>query len=285
MARPGYNEDNTLNRSVYSSPTNNRDRNMGHRNTGNNSGGQDSSNQISNDLDRMLKNRQQHNQAVVPTSTPDMQTGFGSWFGANSASTGSSKLVQDTIQNAINRRTESYTKGQIKDKHGRTIGLTADIKNNIVQDVMNNFYPSLPQMSKEEFLTASGVDINNPNEMNSAAAKEALLDFDISSMYTGYQGGAGNLMGIPEGQKGIDELNFVNPSSGGGGGGGGGGYGGGGGGGGGGDSGRGINYGSGSQVYQRGFPGAGDLQERVNQAYLSGGRKFARGGIVSLLRL
>jgi|TARA_R110000751_G_scaffold22757_2_gene63808 uncharacterized membrane protein YgcG len=67
--------------------------------------------------------------------------------------------------------------------------------------------------------------------------------------------------------------------------GGGGGYGGGGGGGGGGDSGRGINYGSGSQVYQRGFPGAGDLQERVNQAYLSGGRKFARGGIVSLLRL
>ena len=284
MARPGYNEDNTLNRSVYSSPTNNRDRNMGHRNTGNNSGGQDSSNQISNDLDRMLKNRQQHNQAVVPTSTPDMQTGFGSWFGANSASTGSSKLVQDTIQNAINRRTESYTKGQIKDKHGRTIGLTADIKNNIVQDVMNNFYPSLPQMSKEEFLTASGVDINNPNEMNSAAAKEALLDFDISSMYTGYQGGAGNLMGIPEGQKGIDELNFVNPSSGGGGGGGGGGgvmvtdpeklggyiY----------DMGGGF-----PQTYQRGQVGPGSLQEQVNQAYLSGGKGFARGGIVSLLRL
>ena len=69
----------------------------------------------------------------------------------------------------------------------------------------------------------------------------------------------------------------------------GGGYGGDGGGGGGGEDGGGYggsgNYGSGSQVYQRGSPNPGNLQERVNQSYLSGGRKFARGGIVSLLRL
>ena len=70
-----------------------------------------------------------------------------------------------------------------------------------------------------------------------------------------------------------------------------GGYGGGGGGGGGGGYGGSGDYGSGSQVYQRGFPDSGTLQERVNQSYLSGnphlsgGRKFARGGIVSLLRL
>tara|TARA_R110000751_G_scaffold122911_1_gene223589 strand:- start:245 stop:1027 length:783 start_codon:yes stop_codon:yes gene_type:complete len=73
-----------------------------------------------------------------------------------------------------------------------------------------------------------------------------------------------------------------------GGGGGGGGYdGGGGGSGGGGGGGGGYNL-SGSglpQVYKRGSPHPGDLQERVNQAYLSGGRGFSRGGIVSLLRL
>ena len=59
MARPGYNEDNTLNKSVYSAPSN-RDLNMGHRNTGNNNpGNQNDPHQISNDLDRMLRNRQQ----------------------------------------------------------------------------------------------------------------------------------------------------------------------------------------------------------------------------------
>ena len=73
---------------------------------------------------------------------------------------------------------------------------------------------------------------------------------------------------------------------GGGGGGWGGGYGGhGGGGGGGGGYGGYGNYGSGSQVYQRGQVGPGSLQEQVNQAYLSGGKGFSRGGIVSLLRL
>jgi hypothetical protein len=39
------------------------------------------------------------------------------------------------------------------------------------------------------------------------------------------------------------------------------------------------------QTYQRGQVGPGNLQEQVNQAYLSGGKGFARGGIVSLLRL
>ena len=69
-----------------------------------------------------------------------------------------------------------------------------------------------------------------------------------------------------------------------------GGSGGGGGGDGGGYGGYG-NYGSGSQVFKRGQVGPGGLQEQVNQSYLSGnphlsgGRKFARGGIVSLLRL
>jgi len=67
-----------------------------------------------------------------------------------------------------------------------------------------------------------------------------------------------------------------------GGGGGGYGYGSGGGGGGGG----GYYYGTGGglpQTYQRGQVGPGNLQEQVNQAFLSGGKPFAKGGIVSLV--
>jgi hypothetical protein len=59
-----------------------------------------------------------------------------------------------------------------------------------------------------------------------------------------------------------------------------GGYGGGGGGGGG------YSYGIGGglpQTYQRGQVGPGNLQEQVNQAFLSGGKPFAKGGIVSLV--
>tara|TARA_R110000824_G_scaffold67664_1_gene175206 strand:- start:39 stop:887 length:849 start_codon:yes stop_codon:yes gene_type:complete len=237
------------------------------------------------------------NDPITPTSTPEMQTGFGSWFGANSASTGSSGVVQDTIQNAINEATQAYNSGQVINQdpnsihYGQPMALTGDIKNNLIQGIMENFYPDLPQMSQEEFFTASGIDINNPNEMNSVAAQEALLDYDISNMYTGYnETGTGNLMGIPPGQVGIDQLNYNTGVGGGGGGGGGGGYdGGGGGSGGSGDSGGGYGYnlpGAGlPQVYKRGVPDPGDLQERVNQAYLSGGRGFSRGGIVSLLRL
>jgi len=69
------------------------------------------------------------------------------------------------------------------------------------------------------------------------------------------------------------------------GGGGGGGYGYGSGGGGGGGGG-GYYYGTGGgspQTYQRGQVGPGNLQEQVNQAFLSGGKPFAKGGIVSLV--
>ena len=43
-------------------------------------------------------NQNQNQNQVVPTSTPEMTTGFGSWFGANTGSTASSQVVQDTIQ-------------------------------------------------------------------------------------------------------------------------------------------------------------------------------------------
>ncbi len=67
----------------------------------------------------------------------------------------------------------------------------------------------------------------------------------------------------------------------------GGGYGGyGSGGGGDGGGGGGYYYGTGGglpQTYQRGQVGPGNLQEQVNQAFLSGGKPFAKGGIVSLV--
>ena len=56
-----------------------------------------------------------------------------------------------------------------------------------------------------------------------------------------------------------------------------------GGGGGGGGFGYNMNMGMIGQPKQRGQVGPGSLQEQVNQAFLSGGKPFAKGGIVSLV--
>ncbi len=61
------------------------------------------------------------------------------------------------------------------------------------------------------------------------------------------------------------------------------GYGRGGGGDGGGGFGYNMNMGMIGQPKQRGQVGPGSLQEQVNQAFLSGGKPFAKGGIVSLV--
>ena len=44
-----------------------------------------------------------------------------------------------------------------------------------------------------------------------------------------------------------------------------------------------MNMGMIGQPRQRGQVGPGGLQEQVNQAFLSGGKPFAKGGIVSLV--
>ena len=83
-----------------------------------------------------------------------------------------------------------------------------------------------------------------------------------------------------------DEMSMPKFQTLGGGSGGGGGYGGyGSGGGGGGGGGGGYYYDAGmqGQPKQRGKIGPGGLQEQVNQAFLSGGKPFAKGGIVSLV--
>jgi hypothetical protein len=105
---------------------------------------------------------------------------------------------------------------------------------------------------------------------------------------TGFQtiAGPGALYENGELVEGFVDRSIFNPYGGGFGGGGGGGYGyryGGGGGGQGGGGGFSYNMGPQGQVRQRGRVGPGSLQEQVNQAFLSGGKPFAKGGIVSLV--
>jgi len=150
---------------------------------------------------------------------PRMETGFGSWFGANSGSTGSSELVQTTIQDAILKaladKEKLHREGKVKDAQGNIIPWQASMHNQTVTDVMDNLYPSKDKhgnpfktLSEEEWLEIAGADINNPNEMN------ALLDYNIASLYGGYSGASGsNLMGIPPGQTPIESSFFKNVPS------------------------------------------------------------------------
>jgi len=114
---------------------------------------------------------------------------------------------------------------------------------------------------------------------------EMAADLTFDAMYP--SGGIYNLMGDPATQKAQITKNLTGGYgfSGGFGGGGGGfnyGYGSGGGGGGGG-FGYNMNMGMIGQPKQRAQVGPGGLQEQVNQAFLSGGKPFAKGGIVSLV--
>jgi|10_taG_2_1085330.scaffolds.fasta_scaffold03920_5 hypothetical protein len=187
-------------------------------NSGSGSSSSSSSSSVSNNTSN------DNSQKGIHSVKPKMQTGFGSWFGANSASTGSSELVQTTIQDAIlaalDEQEKLHKEGKIKDKDGNVIPWQTSVHNQTIEDVMDNFYPSLDSMSQEEFLEMGGIDVNNPNEMNSQLAQDLLLDYNISSNFTGYSGGTGNLMGIPPGQTPIESPFFKSfPSSGGGGGG------------------------------------------------------------------
>jgi uncharacterized membrane protein YgcG len=93
------------------------------------------------------------------------------------------------------------------------------------------------------------------NTGNRSIAQD-FIDRKYDQMYSGFGGGGGG-------------FNY--------------GYGRGGGGDGGGGFGYNMNMGMIGQPKQRGQVGPGSLQEQVNQAFLSGGKPFAKGGIVSLV--
>ena len=159
---------------------------------------------------------------IKPTSTPEMQTGFGSFFGASSGSTASSPLVQETLKEIYEKAIEDAKKQAQEDNEF----YTADMHNQAVMDAFENVYPSkyikdIPSMgikagdplkilSEEEYLDmagVSGLDESDP------AYQDALLDYNVSNMFDI------NLMGLPQGATPIENQFLIEPHFGSGGGG------------------------------------------------------------------
>jgi len=207
---------------------------------------------------------------VVPASTPEMETGFGSWFGANTGSTGSSELVQMTIQNEIDKAIAEqkalHNAGKVKDKYGKVIPWQTSMHNKVIQDVFNNLYPKIKQYTEEEFVSLYGEESRG----DYIAANAAMAP------------GFANYMGAPPpGQTSIFAENWQSPRRGGGGGGGGWGYGYGGGRGGG----RGGGYGGGGGTPKYGGDFAGENpwgRSQIQRAWINQLRGMNRGGIVGL---
>ncbi len=204
---------------------------------------------------------------VRPTdpSSPWMDFGFGSVFSASSGSTASSPAVQKSLETMMD---DLYDKGY-----------TPDAARQIAMDKM---YPSLPSMSKEEYLSHEG-------------AKEWEYDYLTKSF-----GDTANFMSMPTPNEFTKPhqmiMNTWQPKDDGlwsGYGSSGGGWGSGWGSGGGGGDGSGYGFSMQQdpmqQGYQRAQVGPGTLQEQVNQIYLGMSNinpapKFNRGGIVSLVQ-
>ena len=158
--------------------------------------------------------------------------------------------------------------------------------------VINSMDPYItdPNNPNEVLRDKDGNPIPNPN-FNSSLAYDptGTLSFDdvesnpnLKFSYYGLQNKNASADQIRQYLPNVYGYSATRPGGIGGGGGGGYGYGGGSGGGG---SGGGFSYNMGmqGQPKQRGQVGPGSLQEQVNQAFLSGGKPFAKGGIVSLV--
>jgi hypothetical protein len=145
------------------------------------------------DVNQQNESNENNNQGITtlaPTSTSQMQTGFGSFFGANSGSTGSSPLVQETLKKIFEKAIED-AKDQAQEDNQL---YTADMHNQAIDDAFANVYPNLPQMDRDDFINMGG-------------------DSYIYDMFDS------NLTGIPEGHTGIENQFYLEPQFGGGGGG------------------------------------------------------------------
>ena len=120
---------------------------------------------------------------VFPTSTPEMTTGFGSFTGASSGSTGSSPLVQETLRKIFQKAIDDRKKQAEEDKEF----YTADMHNQAIFDAFENVYPNLPSMDRDEFIAMGG-------------------DKDIYDMFDS------NLMDIPPGQTAIEDEFLLTPN-------------------------------------------------------------------------
>ena len=127
---------------------------------------------------------------IFPQSTPEMKTGFGSFFGASSGSTASSPLVQETLKEIYEKAIEDAKKQAQEDNQL----YTADMHNQAVMDAFENVYPELPQMDKDDFIAMGGDD----------------YIYDLFDS---------NLMGLPQGATPIENQFLIEPQFGSGGGG------------------------------------------------------------------
>lgn len=180
-----------------------------------------------------------------------MAFGFGSVFGSSTGTTGSSQTVQDALLNMM---------GQYYNKYDYSTKDSVDA-------ALANFYPEVPMY---DFDAPPGTTVmGSPNYMGGQAAADLVASGhqyieDIFAQnplkYGGFEGSYGS--------GGSGGFNYGYGSSGG-------------------DGGSGGYYydvgGGNPQTYQRAQIGPGGLQEQVNQAFLSGGKPFAKGGIVSLV--
>jgi len=112
-----------------------------------------------------------------------MGTGFGSVFGASSGSTASSETVQDVLHFMIEDTVNQWE----KNKGGP---LSAQERNQAVDNAMSNYYPQIDQYTEEEFVNLYG--------------EESRGDY-IASMASTVPGYA-NLMNVPEGHVGIEDF-------------------------------------------------------------------------------
>jgi hypothetical protein len=209
-----------------------------------------------------IKGHSLYKAGMSMTPTSNMLFGYGSPFGASTGTTASSPVVQDALLNMM---------GQYYNKYDYNKGYYNEEGQFVPQDAIDaalaNFYPEVPMY---DFDAPPGTTVmGSPNYMGGQAAADLVASGhqyveDIFAQnplkYGGFEGSYGS--------GGSGGFNYGYGSSGGDGGGGGYYY----------DMGGGM-----PQTYQRAQIGPGGLQEQVNQAFLSGGKPFAKGGIVSLV--
>ena len=183
---------------------------------------------------------------LKPASDKFMDFGFGSVFGASSGSTASSDAVQNSLQTMMQ---DLYDQGYSTTAAGEI--------------AMDKMYPGYIDYSSGKI---------DPETGEPYAMPVNFMDMNVGAPLTGHTMVKDYF--TPKGSGGFGY---------GGGYGGYGGYGSGGGGGGGGGGGYYYDAGMQGQPKQRGQVGPGNLQETVNQAFLSGGKPFAKGCLVSLV--
>jgi len=141
------------------------------------------------------------NPPIVPTSTPDMSTGFGSVFGSSSGTTGSSMAVQTALTNMINQNVQAIIDQQGYVTHSDLIDAT--------NDAYGNFYPGLQDPATGE-LTGSAVNYMSPAPGQTSVAQEWINDW-----YAGQATNTGG-SGMPGGYGGYygwdgSNVNYGNP--------------------------------------------------------------------------